>query len=74
MGWTSGDKSTLVGWAGGNGNPGANQHGWVDEKGSSQKGTAGQVVDAVAEAAKAEGKPYRIRANYRAYPYKRTVR
>ena len=59
MGWTSGSKSNLVGWAGGNGNPGANSHGWVDEKGgSNQKGTAGQLVDAVAEAAKAEGKTF----------------
>ena len=60
MGWTSGSKSNLVGWAGGNGNPGANSHGWVDEKGgSNQKGTAGQLVDAVAEAAKAEGKTFK---------------
>ena len=58
MGWTSGSTSNLVGWGGGSGggNPGANAHGWVDEKGSGSKGTVGQVVDAVAEAAKAEGK------------------
>ena len=57
MGWTSGSTSNLVGWGGGKGgsNPGANAHGWVDEKGSGSKGTVGQVVDAVAEAAKAEG-------------------
>ena len=57
MGWTSGSTSNLVGWGGGSGggNPGANAHGWVDEKGSGSKGTVGQVVDAVAEAAKAEG-------------------
>ena len=55
MGWTSGSTSNLVGWSGGNGKTGGNQHGWVDEHGSSQKGTAGQLVDAVAEAAKAEG-------------------
>lgn len=56
MGWTSGSTSNLIGWSGSNGNAGGNQHGWVDEKGSSQKGTVGQVVDAVAEAAKAEGR------------------
>ena len=58
MGWTSGSTSNLVGWGGGSGggNPGSNAHGWVDEKGSGSKGTVGQVVDAVAEAAKAEGK------------------
>ncbi|KAH3794720.1 hypothetical protein DPMN_148258 [Dreissena polymorpha] len=67
MGWSSGNTSNIMGWAGSNGNTSSNSHGWVDEKtgssGSSSGGVgaaAGQAVstavDMVAEAAKAEVK------------------
>lgn len=62
MGWTSGDTSNLVGWAGSNGTATGNSHGWVDENqgSSSPGGSAGQTVmtaaDLAAEAAKAEGR------------------
>ena len=64
MGWSSGDKSNVVGWAGSGGKVDGNSHGWVDEnQGSNSSGAAGQAVmtaaELAAEAAKAEGNELR---------------
>ena len=48
MGWKDTGNHNLQGWAGSNGNPGANEHGWHSESGSG--GVAGAVGSAVSSA------------------------
>lgn len=58
MGWQSTGNGNLKGWAGSNGNPGANSHGWVSENGGSGgtiKDAAKAAVEAAASTAKAAG-------------------
>jgi len=54
MGWQSSGGKNIVGWAGSNGNPGSNTHGWQSETGSGtgsgSDGVAGAVTSAVSSA------------------------
>lgn len=55
MGWQNPGDGNLKGWAGSNGNPGANTHGWQSENGGSG-GVGGAIKDATKAAVETAAK------------------